>query len=173
MKADSGGTPDTASGPTTAVINNPAVLGVVGLPFSGESKAVGPSLAAAGLVNITPSATNPGLTKNGWQNFFRGLGNDAVQGPAAARFIQTKLNAQNVCVIRDDSEYGIGLADAVTQALGPQVAACQDQVRPPPCPTATSAAWRSPARWPPSPSCCASTNRRRVSRPPRRTRCPS
>lgn len=129
VKSDSGGTPDTATGPTTAVINNPAVLGIVGLPFSGESKAVGPALNAAGLVNITPSATNPALTTNGWTNFFRGLGNDAVQGPAAARFIQQKLNAQNVCVVRDDSDYGIGLADAVTQALGPQVAACQDQVK--------------------------------------------
>ena len=33
------------------------------------------------------------------------------------------------------------------------------------CPTATSAAWRSPGRWPPSRSCCAST-----SRPPASTR---
>lgn len=129
VKADSGGTPDTATGPTTAVINNPAVLGVVGLPFSGESKAVGPAMNAAGLVNISPSATNPGLTKNGWTNFFRGLGNDAVQGPAAARFIQSKLNAQKVCVIKDDSDYGIGLATTVTQALGPQVAACQGDVK--------------------------------------------
>ncbi len=30
--------------------------------------------------------------------------------------------------------------------------------RPRTCPTAISAAWRSPAPWPPSPSCCASTS---------------
>ena len=129
VEADTGGTPDTATGPVTAVINNPAVLGVVGLPFSGESRAVGPALNAAGLVNITPSATNPALTTNGWTNFFRGLGNDAVQGPAVARYIQQRLNAQNVCVIKDDSDYGIGLANTVTQALGPQVAACQADVK--------------------------------------------
>ena len=129
VKADSGGTPDTAVGPTQAVINNQAVLGIVGLPFSGESKAVGPALNAAGLVNITPSATNPGLTGNGWTNFFRGLGNDAVQGPAAAKWMQGKFNPQSICVIKDDSDYGIGLATAVTQALGPQVAACQGDVK--------------------------------------------
>ena len=95
VKSDSGGTPATAVGPTQAVINNPAVLGIVGLPFSGESKAVGPALNAAGLVNITPSATNPGLTKNGWTNFFRGLGNDAVQGPAAAKWIKTKFTTRS------------------------------------------------------------------------------
>ncbi len=129
VKSDSGGTPATAVGPTQAVINNPAVLGIVGLPFSGESKALGPALNAAGLVNITPSATNPGLTKNGWTNFFRGLGNDAVQGPAAAKWIKTKFNPQSVCVIKDDSEYGTGLAAAMTQALGPAAAACQGNVK--------------------------------------------
>lgn len=128
VRADTAGTPDTAIGPTTGLINNPQVLGIVGLPFSGESKAVGPALNAAGLVNITPSATNPGLTKNGWTNFFRGLGNDAVQGPAAARFIQQRFTPQSVCVVKDDSDYGIGLAQAVTQALGP-VAACQGDVK--------------------------------------------
>ena len=35
--------------------------------------------------------------------------------------------------------------------------------RPATCPTATSAGWRSPGRWPPSPSCSASTSRRRGS----------
>jgi branched-chain amino acid transport system substrate-binding protein len=129
VKADSGGTPDTAVGPTTAVINNPAVLGIVGLPFSGESRAVGPALSAAGLASITPSATNPTLTQNGWTHFFRGLGNDAVQGPAAARFLQQRFQPQKVCVIKDDSDYGIGLANAVSQALGPQVASCQGDVK--------------------------------------------
>jgi branched-chain amino acid transport system substrate-binding protein len=128
VRADTGGTPDTAVGPTTALINNPAVLGIVGLPFSGESRAVGPALNAAGIVNITPSATNPALTQNGWTNFFRGLGNDAVQGPAVARYMQQRLNAQNVCVIKDDSDYGIGLATQVTQVLGP-AAGCQIDVK--------------------------------------------
>jgi branched-chain amino acid transport system substrate-binding protein len=128
VRADTGGTPDTATGPVTALINNPQVLGIVGLPFSGESRAVGPALNAAGIVNITPSATNPGLTQNGWTNFFRGLGNDAVQGPAIGRYIQQRLNAQKVCVIKDDSDYGIGLAGTVTQALGP-AASCQVDVK--------------------------------------------
>jgi branched-chain amino acid transport system substrate-binding protein len=128
VRADTGGTPDTAVGPTTALINNPAVLGIVGLPFSGESRAVGPALNAAGIVNITPSATNPGLTQNGWTTFFRGLGNDAVQGPAIGRYIQQRLNAQNVCVIKDDSDYGIGLAAQVNQTLGP-AASCQADVK--------------------------------------------
>lgn len=125
---DSGGTPATAPGPTVAAINDPSILGIVGLPFSGESEAVGPSLSNAGLVAITPSATRPDLSTKGFTHFFRGLGNDAVQGPAAAKFISGQLGASKVCVIRDDSAYGQGLADEVKKSLGSKVA-CEDEVK--------------------------------------------
>ena len=39
-------------------------------------------------MTITPSATNPTLADNGWKTFFRALGNDATQGPAAAKYIK-------------------------------------------------------------------------------------
>jgi branched-chain amino acid transport system substrate-binding protein len=125
---DTGGSPQTALAPTVAAINDPTILGVVGLPFSGESEAVGPALTEAGLVSVTPSATRPDLSTKGWTHFFRGLGNDAVQGPAAARFISDTLGAQNVCVIRDDSAYGQGLATELTNALGER-ATCQEEVK--------------------------------------------
>jgi branched-chain amino acid transport system substrate-binding protein len=125
---DTGGSPQTALAPTVAAINDPSILGIVGLPFSGESEAVGPALSEAGLVSITPSATRPDLTTKGWKHFFRGLGNDAVQGPAAARFMTGTLGAQKVCVIRDDSAYGQGLATELTKALG-AAAACEEEVK--------------------------------------------
>jgi branched-chain amino acid transport system substrate-binding protein len=125
---DTGGSPATATGPTVAAINDPSILGIVGLPFSGESEAVGPALSEAGLVGLTPSATRPDLSQKGFRHFFRGLGNDSVQGPAAARFISEQLGAQSVCVIRDDSAYGQGLADEVTRALGDRVT-CEDETK--------------------------------------------
>jgi branched-chain amino acid transport system substrate-binding protein len=125
---DTGGSPQTALAPTVAAINDPTILGIVGLPFSGESEAVGPALSEAGLVSVTPSATRPDLTTKGFTHFFRGLGNDAVQGPAAARFITGTLGAQSVCVIRDDSAYGQGLATELTKALG-AAATCEEEVK--------------------------------------------
>jgi branched-chain amino acid transport system substrate-binding protein len=125
---DTAGSPQTALAPTVAAINDPSILGIVGLPFSGESEAVGPALSEAGLVSVTPSATRPDLTTKGFTHFFRGLGNDAVQGPAAARFITGTLGAQSVCVIRDDSAYGQGLATELTNALG-AAATCQEEVK--------------------------------------------
>ncbi|HVV10562.1 branched-chain amino acid ABC transporter substrate-binding protein [Amycolatopsis sp.] len=125
---DTQGKPDQAPGIVTQVISEADIIGVVGLPFSGESKAAGNLFNQAGLVTISPSATNPGLANNGWKTFFRGMGNDAVQGPAAAKFLTDTLKASKVCVIEDDSEYGTGLAAQVTQALGAK-ATCSDKVK--------------------------------------------
>lgn len=125
---DTEGKPDRAPGIATQIINEPAILGVVGLPFSGESKAVGNLFNQAGLVTVTPSATNPALSKNGWKTFFRGMGNDATQGPAAAKMLTETLKANKVCVIEDDSEYGIGLAAQVRDALK-EKASCSDKVK--------------------------------------------
>ncbi|MFD4194971.1 branched-chain amino acid ABC transporter substrate-binding protein [Amycolatopsis thermoflava] len=125
---DTEGKPDKAPGIVTQVINEADIIGVVGLPFSGESKAAGNLFNQAGLVTISPSATNPALADNGWKTFFRGMGNDSVQGPAAAKFLTDTLKANKVCVIEDDSEYGIGLSNAVKQALGSK-ASCTDKVK--------------------------------------------
>jgi branched-chain amino acid transport system substrate-binding protein len=127
-KFDSEGSPDKAPAVVTQAISDESILGVVGLAFSGESKAVGKSFNDAGLVTVTPSATNPDLAKNGWKTFFRGLGNDAVQAPAVSAFIENELKAKKVCVVRDDSEYGIGLAELTTKALGDKVV-CDEQVK--------------------------------------------
>ncbi|WP_326837976.1 branched-chain amino acid ABC transporter substrate-binding protein [Amycolatopsis rhabdoformis] len=125
---DTEGTPDKAPGIVTQIVNTPAIIGVVGLPFSGESKAVGNIFNTAGLVTVTPSATAPGLSANGWKTFFRGLGNDNSQGPAAAKFMTGELGAKKVCVIEDDSEYGTGLAATTKQGLGSALA-CEDKVK--------------------------------------------
>jgi branched-chain amino acid transport system substrate-binding protein len=121
-KFDTEGDPGKAPGVVTQAVNESDIIGVVGLPFSGESKATGGIFEQANLVHITASATNPDLTKNGWTTFFRALGNDNVQGPAAAKFATGKLEAKKVYVVQDDSDYGIGLSNAVQKALGSKLA---------------------------------------------------
>ena len=121
-KFDTEGDPNKATGPVTQLVSEPDILGVIGLPFSGESKATGNIFEQKGLVHITPSATNPTLTENGWTTFFRGLGNDAVQGPAAAKFLTGKLGAKKVYLVQDDSDYGIGLGTSTSAGLGSALA---------------------------------------------------
>jgi branched-chain amino acid transport system substrate-binding protein len=118
---DSQGDPTQAPALAKKAIDDKKVVGIVGPAFSGESKAADPAFNEAGLVTITPSATNPKLADNGWKTFFRVLGNDATQGPAAAKYIKDTLKAGKPFVIDDASEYGKGLADIVRQDLGSAV----------------------------------------------------
>ncbi|HET7398417.1 MAG TPA: branched-chain amino acid ABC transporter substrate-binding protein [Intrasporangium sp.] len=118
---DSQGDPTQAPGLAKKAIDDKKVVGIVGPAFSGESKAADPLFNEAGLVTITPSATNPKLADNGWKTFFRALGNDATQGPAAAKYIKDTLKATKPFVIDDASEYGKGLADIVRKDLADAV----------------------------------------------------
>ncbi|MFT4164516.1 MAG: branched-chain amino acid ABC transporter substrate-binding protein [Microlunatus sp.] len=117
-KFDSQGDPEKATPLATQIVNTPKIVGVVGPAFSGETEATGPTFAEAGLVTVSPSATNPNLSKNGWDTFHRVLGNDDTQAPAAAKYIKETLSAKTVFVIDDASEYGKGLADGIKKDLG-------------------------------------------------------
>lgn len=118
---DSQGSPDEAPSLATEVAGDESIIGVVGPAFSGESAAAGPIFSEAGVPTITPSATNPALSENGWDTFHRALGNDATQGPAAATYIKDTLGAKKVFVIDDASEYGAGLAGIVEEDLADAV----------------------------------------------------
>ena len=118
---DSQGSPDQAPSLATEASGNEAIIGIVGPAFSGESAAAGPIFAEAGLPTISPSATATTLSENGWDTFHRVLGNDATQGPAAAKYIQDTLAAKAVFVMDDASEYGAGLAGIVQEDLGDTV----------------------------------------------------
>ena len=114
---DSQGDPEKATPLAADAINNKKLLGIVGPSFSGETDATGAAFSEAGLVTVSPSATNPGLSTNGWDTFHRMLGNDDTQAPAAAQWIE-ESGAKKVFVIDDASEYGKFIADGVAETLG-------------------------------------------------------
>ena len=121
-KFDTQGSPDVAPGLARQLVTNKKIVGVVGLPFSGESQAAMPILNEAKIPNISPSATNPTLSTKGWTFFHRAVANDDAQGPAAGAYIKDVLKAQKVFVVDDQSAYGAGLAEQVTKTLGSAVA---------------------------------------------------
>src|SRR3954468_7518613 len=115
VKSDDGGTADKSPAAAAALIQDPAVVGVVGPIFSGPTKAVGTTYAQAGMALISPSATNPTLTSSGFTTFHRIVPTDSVEGIEAADWLAKK--AQKVFVIDDTTEYGKGAADVVRQEL--------------------------------------------------------
>ena len=116
-KFDTQGDPAKAPAVAQAAIDDASVIGIMGPGFSGESKAALPLYDAAGLAAVTGSATNAELQNNGWKVWFRVLANDAVQGPAIAKYVAETLKPASIGIIDDASEYGKGLADNVKAAM--------------------------------------------------------
>ncbi|KUH97683.1 branched chain amino acid ABC transporter substrate-binding protein [Mycolicibacterium acapulense] len=116
---DTEGDPQKATQIAPQIINDASTIGLIGPAFSGETMATGDVFNQAGLVAATASATNVTLSDKGWRTFFRGLGNDGVQGPSVANYLKNTLGHKKVCVVDDSTDYGLGLAQTVRQTLGP------------------------------------------------------
>lgn len=108
----------------TALAQDQSILGVVGAFNSAVCKAEAPIANQAGLVMISPSCTNPGLTISGADpsvdtsslrptgkiTFFRVCTTDVGQGAGLAQAAKDKLNASKAYVFDDQETYGQGLA---------------------------------------------------------------
>ncbi|MGB6108897.1 MAG: branched-chain amino acid ABC transporter substrate-binding protein [Mycobacterium sp.] len=116
---DTEGDPQKATAIAPQIVDDAAIVGLVGPTWSGETKATGSVFDQAGLVALTPAATNPSLSEQGWKTFFRGLSSDAVQGPSLANYLKNSVGVKRACVIDDSTDAGVGQADAVRQTLGP------------------------------------------------------
>ena len=110
---------DPAQAPTAAqkLIDDENVVAVVGPAFSGATKASEPLFSEANLVSVSPSATNPTLTSQGFKTFFRVVPPDDAQGAEAAAYMTKGLKAQSIYLVDDKSEYGVGLADVIAKSL--------------------------------------------------------
>src|SRR4051812_38361124 len=116
VKADDQGSPEQAPTAAAQVLQDDAVLGVVGPSFSGATKAIGATYGDAGLAFISPSATNPTLSQQGFPTFHRIVPSDNVEGSQAADLF-AKKGYKKVVVIDDLSDYGKGVADAIQKGL--------------------------------------------------------
>ncbi|ABP55584.1 branched-chain amino acid ABC transporter substrate-binding protein [Salinispora tropica] len=125
---DTQGDPTQATPVANQVTGDESFLGVIGGAFSGESKATMAVYEAAGMVMVSPSATAIELTAGGNKVFHRVVGNDAIQGAAAAVYFRDVVQAKKVFVINDGTTYGAGIADELTKALG-ALAGGTDQVQ--------------------------------------------
>lgn len=108
--------PTTAPPLAQQLINDKTVVGVIGPAFSGETSAVQPLFKAAGLTQVTQSATRADLTTKGYTTFFRSVGGDTDQAAAAGK-LMLALKCKSVAVIDDKSAYGQGLAEIVVTNL--------------------------------------------------------
>jgi branched-chain amino acid transport system substrate-binding protein len=90
---------------------------VTGHFCSGSSIPASKVYAEAGVLQITPSSTNPRLTEGGIGTLFRTCGNDNMQGTFAGKWMAQNYGGKNVAVLDDGSPYGRGVADEAKRSL--------------------------------------------------------
>jgi branched-chain amino acid transport system substrate-binding protein len=89
------------------------VVAVVGHLNSGTSIPASKIYADANVVQVSPSATNPKLTEQGFKTTFRVVANDNQQGAVLANYAATEMKAKTIAIVDDRTAYGQGLADVV------------------------------------------------------------
>lgn len=93
------------------------VHGVIGHLTSGTSIPASKIYSDAGIPQISPSATNPKYTQQGYKTTFRVVASDDRLGAALGRYAVGQLKLKNIAVIDDRSAYGQGLAEQFTKAV--------------------------------------------------------
>ncbi len=87
------------------------VNGIVGHLNSGTTIPASAIYNQCGIPHITPSATNPKLTQQGFKTTFRLLANDNALGAGLALHAANNLKLKRVAIIDDRSAYGQGVAE--------------------------------------------------------------
>ncbi|MCI1012751.1 branched-chain amino acid ABC transporter substrate-binding protein [Herbaspirillum sp. C7C2] len=104
------------------------VKGVVGHMNSGTTIPASKIYFDAGIPQISPSATNPKYTQQGFNTAFRVVANDGQLGGVLGRYAVNELKGKNVAVIDDRTAYGQGVAEEFRKsalAAGATVVATQ------------------------------------------------
>jgi branched-chain amino acid transport system substrate-binding protein len=91
------------------------VAGVVGHLNSGTTIPASNVYHSCGIPHITGSATNPDLTKPGYNTTYRIIANDNALAAALALYAVDDLKLKNIAVIDDRTAYGQGVADIFTK----------------------------------------------------------
>jgi len=107
---DDQATPDVGVANAQNLVNDPAILAVVGHLNSGVAIPSSEVYNANNLVMISPANTNPRVTGRGFTTVNRVCGRDDLQGPTGARFVN-ELGAKSVYVLHDTTSYGQGVAE--------------------------------------------------------------
>ncbi|MDR7295188.1 branched-chain amino acid transport system substrate-binding protein [Pelomonas aquatica] len=87
------------------------VNGVVGHLNSGTSIPASKVYSDAGIPQISPSATNPKFTRNGYKTTFRVVADDVHLGGTLGKYSVAQLKGKSIAVIDDRTAYGQGVAD--------------------------------------------------------------
>ena len=93
------------------------VSGVIGHLNSGTTIPASKIYSDAGVPQISPSATNPKYTRQGYKTTFRVVADDVHLGGTLGRYAVKDLKGKAIAVIDDRTAYGQGVADEFEKAV--------------------------------------------------------
>ncbi len=93
------------------------VSGVIGHLNSGTTIPASKIYNDAGIPQISPSATNPKYTRQGFNTAFRVVADDVHLGGTLGRYAVKDLKGKSIAVIDDRTAYGQGVADEFEKAV--------------------------------------------------------
>ncbi len=113
---------DDACDPKQAVaianqLSGQNVFAVIGHMCSGSAIPASKTYNEENIIMISPSATSPALTDQGFNNVFRTCGRDEQQGQIVADYIAKHYAGKSIAIVHDKTAYGQGLADEVHKKL--------------------------------------------------------
>ncbi|GFZ62785.1 branched chain amino acid ABC transporter substrate-binding protein [Pseudomonas amygdali pv. eriobotryae] len=117
VKGDDACDPKQAVAVANRLVESDKVVAVIGHFCSSSVIPTNDIYADAGIISISPAATNPKVTERGLQTVFRNCGRDDQQGIVAGDYIVDVLKAKRIVIIHDKDTYGQGLADATKLEL--------------------------------------------------------
>jgi len=108
---DNQGKPEEAAAVVKKLITQDKVVALLGEVASTRSLAAAPIAQQYKIPMISPSSTNPEVTKRG-DYIFRTCFIDPFQGPVMARFAYNNLKLRKVAILKDlKSDYSLGLSE--------------------------------------------------------------
>ena len=114
---------DDQRNPTQAVaaakklVADPDVAAVVGHLNSSCTMPASAIYHQARMLHISPISSNPQISRQGFDTFYRTCVTDDLQGPAAALFAVRELRATRIFILDDMTTYGRGLANEFEKKL--------------------------------------------------------
>ena len=116
LAEDDAGDPKQGTAAAQKLVDS-KVNGVVGHLNSGTSIPASKIYSDAGIPQISPSATNPKFTRQGYKTTFRVVADDVHLGGTLGRYAVKDLKGKSIAVIDDRTAYGQGVADEFEKAV--------------------------------------------------------
>ena len=110
LAEDDAGDPKQGTAAAQKLVDS-KVNGVVGHLNSGTSIPASKVYSDAGIPQVSPSATNPKFTRNGYKTTFRVVADDVHLGGTLGKYAVNQLKGKSIAVIDDRTAYGQGVAD--------------------------------------------------------------